>query len=148
MADVSYGRVSDLSGLPDVILSHAGEEGLERALSRQSLSPEILEHPDAVIPMKDLIALYRNASEICAIRSIGLDAVQGLRPCDYGPMGSFVGQASTLRRAFLHKGHGAFDTFGAGYRRGELLATLHIIIEHVETGACGRQQDTVARLSH
>ncbi len=98
---MSYGRVSDLSGLPDVILSHAGEEGLERALSRQSLSPEILEHPDAVIPMKDLIALYRNASEICAIRSIGLDAVQGLRPCDYGPMGSFVGQAPTLRRAFL-----------------------------------------------
>jgi AraC-like DNA-binding protein len=101
MVDLTYGRIRDLNGLPELVVQKAGEDALQDVFARQSLSTELLKDPQAVIPMKDLILLYCNAAEVCAIRSFGLEAAKDVKFDDYGAFGGFVTQAPTLRRALL-----------------------------------------------
>ncbi len=101
MVDLTYGRIRDLNGLPELVVQKAGENALYDVFARQSLSIELLDDSDAIIPMKDLISLYRNAAEVCAIRSFGLEAAKDVHIDDYGAFGGFMTQAPTLRRAFL-----------------------------------------------
>ncbi len=99
--DVNFGRISDLNGLPELIVHHAGDEGLFEAFARQSLPLELLDTPEALIPMRDLIALYRNAADVSAIRSFGLDAAQDLDISTYPIIGPFILQAPSLRQALV-----------------------------------------------
>ncbi len=96
---MTFGRVSDLNGLPELILAWGGEEALRRTLDRQILPYEILDDRDAVIPMKDIIGLYRNAAEVTGIRSFGLKATEGIELSEYGAMADFVLSAKTLKGA-------------------------------------------------
>ncbi len=98
---MSYGRISDLNGLPELIVQKAGEDALRWVLDQQSIPFELLEEPDAIILMKDMLALYRSAGEVTGLRSFGLEAGQGLDISDYGAMGNFVLQAPSLKDAFL-----------------------------------------------
>ena len=86
--DVGFGRVSDLNGLPELIVQKAGKDALYTILGQQSIPIELLEQPDAILLMKDLISLYRGAAEVTAVRSFGLDAARGLDLRDYASMGN------------------------------------------------------------
>jgi AraC-like DNA-binding protein len=99
MIDRSYGRIRDVAALPELLVRYAGTEGLERAFARQSISTDLLDMPDAVLPMRDIVALYRNAAEISAIRSFGLHAARDLDITEFGVTGRFIMQAQTLRQA-------------------------------------------------
>ncbi len=99
MNEMTFGRVSDLNGLPELILDLGGEEALVRVFERQSVPREILDDSDAVIPMKDIIGLYRSASEITGIRSFGLVAAEDVDLDEYGQMADFVLSATTLKGA-------------------------------------------------
>lgn len=99
MTAPSFGRIRDLNGLPELIVHLAGDDGLENAFARQSLPLELLDTPEAIIPMRDLIALYRNAAEVCGMRSFGLAAAVGIEFENYGAWGNFIVQAPTLRQA-------------------------------------------------
>ena len=74
MTEIGYGRLRDLGGLPDLMSSLAGEEGLNRAFRDQGLPIALLATPDTPVPMRDIIGLYRHAAEITGTRSIGLNA--------------------------------------------------------------------------
>ena len=87
---VSYGRISDLNGLPELIVQNAGADALRWALDQQSIPVKLLEQPDAVLLLKDIIALYRSAAEVSGIRSFGLEVARGLDLSDYGAMGNFI----------------------------------------------------------
>ena len=99
--NVSYGRISDLNGLPELIVQKAGQDALRWVLDQQSIPVELLEEPDAIILMKDMIALYRSAGEVTGLRSFGLKAGQGLNISDYGAMGNFILQAPSLKEGLL-----------------------------------------------
>ena len=101
MVNACYGRVSDLIGLPELIVHTAGEDALRYALAKQSIPVDILTLHNAIIPIKDIIAVYRNAAEVSAIRSFGLEAAKDNDINDYGTIGRFVMQATTLRQALL-----------------------------------------------
>jgi AraC-like DNA-binding protein len=100
MIDRSYGRIRDVAALPELLVEYAGTEGLERAFARQSIPVDLLDTPDAVLAIRDIVALYRNAAEISAIRSFGLQAARDLDITEFGAMGGFIMQAQTLRQAF------------------------------------------------
>lgn len=99
MNEMTFGRVSDLNGLPELILAQGGEKALHRTLERQSLPREILDCADAIIPMKDIIGLYRHAAEVSGIRSFGLVATGCIDLREYGILADFILQASTLKGA-------------------------------------------------
>ncbi len=99
MDQVTYGRIRDLNGLPELLVRKAGHEGLRTALDRHSLSMSVLDCPDAIIPMKDIIGLYRTASEVTSIRSFGLKARESTAITEFGLNGDFMMQARTLKDA-------------------------------------------------
>ena len=101
MNEMTFGRVSDLNGLPQLIVSYGGESALERALERQSLPFEILGDREAVILMKDIIGLYRNAADVTGLRSFGLQVADGVDLSDYGIFADFVLQSKTLKEAIF-----------------------------------------------
>ena len=99
MMDISYGRIRDVGGLPDLLREMAGKEGLERVFHDQDMPVSILETPDAVVPIRDLILLYNRAARIAGVRSFGLVASSGLTPGDYGLACLYAIQAPDLLTA-------------------------------------------------
>ena len=96
---IEFGRVADLGGLPDLLRSKAGQEGLDRAFHNQGMPVELLDTPNAVVPMRDLIALYQRAAEIAGMRSFGLEASKRIDVAGLGPAGQYVMQARDLVEA-------------------------------------------------
>ncbi len=96
---VSYGRLRDLGGLPDMVVALSGPEGLARMFREQQLPLGLLDSPDTPVPMRDLVALYQRAAEICGIRSFGLEASIDVDVADHGLVARYVLQASTLGKA-------------------------------------------------
>ncbi len=99
MTDISYGRIRDMGGLPDVLREMVGEAGLERVLSDQHMPLSILKMPDAVVLMRDLISLYYRAALVTGMRSFGLVASDGLAAEDYGLVCLYSMQAPDLLTA-------------------------------------------------
>ena len=98
MADVFYGRLRDLGGLPELLAHLAGQEGLERAFRDQDMPIELLSNPDAPVPMRDLVGLYHRASIVSAMRSFGLQASQEIDFEKHGLAAEYVMQALDLTR--------------------------------------------------
>ncbi|MGI9511568.1 MAG: AraC family transcriptional regulator ligand-binding domain-containing protein [Anderseniella sp.] len=99
MTEFGYGRIRDLGGMPDLLREMAGQKGLGRVFHDQDMSISILETPDAVVPMRDLICLYDNAARITSARSFGLVASSGLTAEDYGLACLYAIQAPNLLTA-------------------------------------------------
>lgn len=99
MTEIGYGRLRDLGGLPDLLSSLAGEEGLNRAFRDQGLPIALLATPDTPVPMPDLIGLYHRAAEITGTRSFGLNASSDIEVNQHGLIGEYVTQARDLPRA-------------------------------------------------
>ena len=72
---------------------------LPRFLKVKDLPLKLLDYPDALVPMRDLIALYHRASEVTALRSFGLEASRDLSVGDFGAFGTYVSSAKTLAEA-------------------------------------------------
>lgn len=100
MQEIGYGRLRDIGGLPELLQSLAGDEGLARAFRDQDLPLALLEAPDATVPMRDIMALYHRASEITGRRSFGLEASRDIDMSQHGDMGRYIMQAPDLVRAF------------------------------------------------
>ncbi len=94
-----YGRVRDLLMLAELIVEHAGDDGLEHVLDQRGIPKPLLDEPDAVVPMRDIIGLYRDAAIVLGHRSFGLHSAKGLDMAEYGAMGEFVMSAPTLLAA-------------------------------------------------
>ncbi len=99
---VEYGRISDLGGLPDLLRSRAGQEGLNRAFHGQGIPVELLATPNAVVPMRDLIALYQRAADIAGMRFFGLEASKDIDATEFGLLGQYIAQGRDLAQA-LHR---------------------------------------------
>lgn len=99
MTKIGFGRIRDVGDLPDLLRQMAGEEGLERVFHDQDMPLSILETPDAVVPMRDLISLYGRAARITGVRSFGLVASSGLTAEDYGFACLYALQAPDLLKA-------------------------------------------------
>lgn len=99
MADLTFGRMRDVGGLPELVRSLAGEEGLDRLFRDQGLPTSLLDDPDAPVLMRDLIALYQRAADIIGIRSFGLEASRGIKFEQHGPVAHYVLQAQSLLEA-------------------------------------------------
>ena len=93
MTELGFGRLRDLGGLPDLLRHLAGEEGLHRAFRDQNVPLELLDVPDALVPMRDIVALYQRASEIACLRSFGLQATREFEIVDHGLTGQYIMQA-------------------------------------------------------
>lgn len=113
MSELSYGRMRDLGGLPELLRAMAGDEGVADAFNGQDLPLTLLDSPDALVPMRDLIALYQRASEITAIRSFGLEASSNASVEDRGIFGAYIAQAPTLAGA-LRRAQKALPHFESG----------------------------------
>lgn len=99
--DLGYGRVSDLNGLPELIVQQGGTDALHYVLGLQSIPLDLLAKPNSILQMRDIIALYQGAAEVTSIRSFGLDAARGLDLRNYDAMGNYLIQAPTLKQALL-----------------------------------------------
>ena len=99
MKDLTFGRLRDLGGLPDLTLHLAGEEGLGRAFCDQGLPTALLQSPDAPVPMRDLVGLYQRTADVVCIRSLGLDASRDIRFEEHGPVAEYILQAHSLLEA-------------------------------------------------
>lgn len=101
MSEIVYGRIRDLGGLPELLRSKAGCEGVADAFKGQELPLTLLDIPDAPVPMRDLIGLYHRAATITGIRSFGLEASHNSAIADRGLFGAYISQAPTLLGAFV-----------------------------------------------
>ena len=100
MVDViGYGRLRDLGGLPDLVRSRAGQEGLHRIFQAQDLAVELLDMPDVMVPMRDLVALYHRAATVTNTRSFGLLSSQDIGADQHGLIGDYIMQAPDLAHA-------------------------------------------------
>ncbi len=126
MTEIGYGRLRDLGGLPDLLISLAGEEGLNRAFRDQDVPVELLAEPDATVPMRDLVALYQRAAEISVMRSFGLQASKEFDADGHGPVGRYILQARDLS--------GALKRFRAALPYHESGSSLEIEVGENELG--------------
>ena len=115
MTNLTFGRIRDVGGLPDLVLNLAGEEGLNRLFQYQGLPIGLLENPDAPVLMRDLIALYQRAADIVGMRSFGLKASRDIEVKEHGPAGRYILQASSLLEA-LERFRAALPYHEAGSR--------------------------------
>lgn len=113
MAEIEFGRLRDLGGLPDLVHSLAGEEALHRAFRDQGLPIALLDAPDAPVPMRDIVALYHRAAEITGMRSFGLQASRDIDASQHGVMGLYLTQARNLPCA-LHRFRAALPYYETG----------------------------------
>ena len=111
--ETTFGRLRDIGGLPDVLKSLAGEEGLNRAFRDQGLPITLLDTPDVAVPMRDIVSLYHRAATITGIRSFGLSANSELDVGQHGLMGEYVMQARDLLQA-LYRFRAALPYYESG----------------------------------
>jgi AraC-like DNA-binding protein len=99
VAQLHYGRIRQLGGLPHFVRSLAGEQGLNRVFRDQNLPVALLDTPDAAVPVRDILGLYHRAAQVTGIRRIGLDSSKGFDAAHHGLTGRYVMQAPDLLSA-------------------------------------------------
>lgn len=94
--DLTYGRIRDLGGLPEALRSIAGDAGVAQVFKHRDIPVKLLDSPDTLVPMRDLVAIYHRASEVTANQSFGLEASRLTTIANRGLFGAYIAQAPTL----------------------------------------------------
>lgn len=96
---IALTRASALRSLPRLLEQRAGERTLQRLLAAEGVPLQIADHPDAMIPVRAVTALYERAAQALGDRTFGLELGQAAALSDYGFYMDYCVTAPTLGEA-------------------------------------------------
>ena len=106
---------------------------VERYLARAKLSPQVLEHPEALVPFAAVARFLEETARSEGMEDLGLSIGRHFQLQQVGTFGRLIGQSLTLGEA-LQRAYRIFPAFNSGVRawltRGPDEVQLHHVFVH------------------